>query len=122
MSETEDRFSTRISQALEASTRELDVDTVRRLRLARHAATEELASRMQRRAGHGWWVPAGAFAAAAVAVVALALWQREAAVSPHTDMAVAVAEDIDMLGDDKDAEIARDMDFYQWLEVVDETG
>ena len=124
MSEADDHeFSTRISQALEASTRDLNVDTLRRLRLARHAAAEELAARMGRRAGHGWWIPAGAFAAAAIAVVALALWQHGTAIAPRSDMAVAAAvEDIDLLSNDRDAEIARDMEFYQWLEVVDETG
>ncbi|MFO1434970.1 MAG: hypothetical protein U1F34_00825 [Gammaproteobacteria bacterium] len=121
MSEIEDKeLSKRVSAALEESTCNLDVDTLRRLRLARHAATDELATRMQRRAGYAWWMPAGAFAAAAIAVVALTLWQRGAVIAPHADM--ATAEDIDILSDDSDAQIALDMEFYQWLEVVDETG
>ena len=93
--------------AFDASVESQDAATRSRLARARAAALEEL--RHRRIAGPAAWVPAGAAAAALVAVL---LWQREercgdagaggGAVAFEDLDIVAGGEDFDMLGEDED--------------------
>lgn len=119
----DDGLTSRIRDALEAGTQGLDADSVQRLRAARQAAVAVVESRASRQVGAGWWMPAGAFATAVFAVVALSLWQgRLGDVASKNDVTLAAVEDIEVLAGGDDAAIAEDVEFYQWLDLIDEAG
>jgi hypothetical protein len=110
MNEDEMRELERKSRAaFDASVEAADAATRSRLSRARATALEELSRDRLGRATT--WLPAGA---AAAAIVAAVLWQREEAVAPVTPGAVAF-EDLDIVtgGEDFDL-LGEDADFVAW--------
>ena len=66
--------------------------------------------------GRSWWLPAGAMAAALLAVVTL---------RPATDSIPAVADtgeaiDMDILLADENLQLYDELDFFEWLAAVDD--
>ncbi|MEJ0085896.1 MAG: DUF3619 family protein [Pseudomonadota bacterium] len=103
-------FEKRTQDVLDESAARLDGRTLSRLTQARHAALDQL----QQPARHWWrsYVPAGAAAAAVLAVV---MWSRNPVVEP-TPTASPV-EDIDLLADADAPDFVddgEDLEFYEW--------
>ena len=107
--------------AFDASVESQDAATRSQLARARAAALEELHRR--RFAGPAAWVPAGAAAAALVAVL---LWQREEGGEPMATQASSVAfEDLDIVAGGEDFDmLSEDEDFVAWAseELSDGVG
>lgn len=110
MNEDEMRELERKSRAaFDASVEAGDAATRSRLARARATALEELHHRGFGRATA--WLPAGA---AAAAIVAALLWQREEAALPAADPAVAY-EDLDIVAGGEDFDLlGEDADFVAW--------
>jgi hypothetical protein len=114
------RLERRTRAAFDASVEAQDAATRTRLARARAKALGELGRR--RLVGAGAWVPAGA---AAAAVVAALLWQREEAGAPAPADAAVVAEDLDLVAGGEDfGLLAEDADFVAWAaqEIPDGVG
>lgn len=113
----DEAFERRASELLVDSSEHLDGRVRSRLTQARHAALAELQQR-QRSSFRvpGFWLPAGAVAAATV--LALAVWLR--APSPEAPRLAAVGEvtaveDIAILAAAEEPELyAEDAEFYEW--------
>jgi hypothetical protein len=108
-----DEFENRTRGLLDESAARLDGRTLSRLTQARHAALE----RLERPSRFGWrmLVPAGA--AAAVAVLAVMMWQPDTQPIPGTAQAVSPVEDLELLTDAEAPDFAEenaDLDFYEW--------
>jgi hypothetical protein len=105
-------FEKRTRELLDESVSRLDGRTQSRLTQARHAALD----RLERPARFGWrtLVPAGA--AAAVAVLAVLVWQPDTQTLPATAQAVNPLEDIELLTDAEAPDFAEgeDLEFYEW--------
>ena len=109
-------FEKRARQVLEESTSRLDGRTLSRLTQSRHAALDQL-----QRPARAWWrsyVPAGA---AAAAVLAIIMWSGRpgSIVEPNnlTARAASPLEDIDLLADADAPDFAddgEDLEFYEW--------
>ena len=114
MNEDMRKLERRSRAAFDESVESQDAATRSRLARARAKALEELRGR--RAAGPALWIPAGA---AAAALVAAMLWQREEGVpaSAGTEAAVAAFEDLDLMaaGEDFDM-LGEDEDFYAWAD------
>lgn len=115
-------FERRASELLVESAEHLDGRVRSRLTQARHAALAELESR---RAGTfrvpGFWLPAGAVAAATM--LALAVWLSAPAPDAPTLAANGVdasaVEDLAILASADGPELyAEDADFYEWAEAA----
>jgi hypothetical protein len=117
----DDRLTSAVREALDRSARDLDPGTLRRLREARLAAVQVVESGRRRRHPSAW-VPAGAFAMAALATVAIVAWPGAGRDGIDGDAAVAAVEDLDLLSAGDDVAIAEDVEFYQWLALIDEAG
>lgn len=114
MNEDMRELERRSRAAFDGSVESLDAATRSRLARARTKALEESGGR--RAAGSALWIPAGAAAAALVAAI---LWQREEAgpVTAQNDTTVGAFEDLDLMaqGDDFDM-LTEDPGFYAWAE------
>lgn len=114
MNEDMQELERRSRAAFDESVESLDAATRSRLARARAKALEELKGR--RTAGPTLWIPAGA---AAAALVAAMLWQREEAVpaTAQYEATVGAFEDLDLMaqGDDFDM-LAEDPGFYAWAD------
>ncbi len=102
--QSEQAFLAKIRAELDASTANLDTRIVRRLQRARREALDRPATSPTRAP----WYAAAAFATVACVLVGLKLWIEQAAVEP-------VAEEISLLAG-TDADVAEDLDFYEWLD------
>ncbi len=113
MNEHMRKLEKRSRAAFDASVEAQDGATRSRLARARAAALEELSPR--RIAGPGLWVPA---AAAAAALVAALLWQREEGAVRKPRQATAIAlEDLDIVAGGEDFDmLAADEGFYDWAD------
>jgi hypothetical protein len=104
-------FENRTREVLEESAARLDGRTLSRLTQARHAALE--GARRPARQGFRFLVPAGATAAAALAVV---MWMGRPVQPPEPGGSAAI-EDLELLAD-ADApdfvEDGEDLEFYEW--------
>ena len=114
MSQEPTDFEKRSREVLEESSGRLDGRTLSRLTQARHAALDQL----QRSARAPWWrwsVPAGAAAAAVLAVV---IWVgRPPVEGPATLASLKSVDDFELLtdGDAPDfVDDGEDVDFYEW--------
>jgi len=106
-------FEKRTQEVLDESATRLDGRTLSRLTQARHAALDQ----MRQPARHWWrsYVPAGAAAAAALAVV---LWSARPGVDAGpVEYAASPADDIDLLADADAPDFVdggEDLEFYEW--------
>jgi hypothetical protein len=114
MNEDMGKLERRSRAAFDESVESQDAATRSRLVRARSKALEELRGR--RAVGPALWIPAGA---AAAALVAAMLWQREEGVPATAGSAAAVAafEDLDLMaaGEDFDM-LGEDEGFYAWAD------
>lgn len=108
-------FLQRAADVFDASVQDLDAQTRSRLNQGRQQA---LAATDSRVAIWNNWVPLGA--AAAVAVVAVVMWngkeQAEALSSPDFTTP-AIATDFEILLDEDDLEMLEDLEFYSWIDL-----
>jgi len=102
-------FEDRTQRALRDSAEHLDGRTRSRLTQARHAAVAEIERRGSQRMR--WLLPAGAAAAAVLAVVLLQ--GRIATPTPET---VATVEDIELITAEDSLEMYENLEFYAWLD------
>ncbi len=112
---SDDEFVDRVGQRLRDSVDELDATTLSRLNRARQVALEEMDKSASGRRWGNSWVAAGA--AAAVAVIAVALWQGQIP-DPESGSVPMVADevvDIELLLDDGDLEMYAELEFFVWL-------
>jgi anti-sigma-K factor RskA len=107
-------FEKRTQEILAESADRLDGRTRSRLTQARHAALDQL-----QRPARAWWrvyVPAGA--AAAVAVLAVAMWAgRPPAVEAPVAQTASAVEDLELLADADAPDFVddgEDLEFYEW--------
>lgn len=106
--EKDDRFLQQVNAALDESVNELDVDTLRELRLRRSQAIE--ASRKR----PAWLMPVGGLAmVATVAAFSVSVWL--AAPQSGAENMPAI-EDMALLGDEESLEFYEELDFYLWLD------
>jgi hypothetical protein len=114
MNEDMRELERRSRAAFDESVESQDAATRSRLARARAKAFEELHGR--RASGPALWIPAGA---AAAALVAAMLWQREEGVpmSARTEAAVGAFEDLDLMAAGEDFDMLRDDEgFYAWAD------
>ncbi len=114
MNEDMRELERRSRAAFDESVESQDAATRSRLARARAKALEELHGR--RASGPALWIPAGA---AAAALVAAMLWQREEGVpkSARTEAAVGAFEDLDLMAAGEDFDMLRDDEgFYAWAD------
>ncbi len=115
MSQSPTEFEKRSREVLEESKGRLDGHTLSRLTQARHAALDQL----QRPARAAWWrwsVPAGAAAAAVLAVV---IWvgRPPIAEGPATLASLKSVDDFELLTDADAPDFVddnEDVEFYEW--------
>lgn len=122
MNEDMRELERRSRAAFDESVESQDAATRSRLARARAKALEELRGR--RAFGPALWIPAGA---AAAALVAAMLWQREEGVpmSAGTEAAVGAFEDLDLMAAGEDFDMLRDDEgFYAWADgqTLDDVG
>jgi len=114
MNEDMQELERRSRAAFDESVESLDAATRSRLARARAKALEGLKGR--RTVGPVLWIPAGA---AAAAIVAAMLWQREEGgpATARNEATIGAFEDLDLMaqGDDFDM-LAEDPGFYAWTD------
>jgi hypothetical protein len=114
MNEDMRELERRSRAAFDESVESQDAATRSRLTRARARALEELRGR--RAAGPVLWIPAGA---AAAALVAAMLWQREEAgpATTRNETTVGAFEDLDLMAGGEDFDmLAEDPGFYAWAD------
>jgi hypothetical protein len=114
MNEDMRELERRSRAAFDESVESQDAATRSRLTRARARALEELRGR--RAAGPALWIPVGA---AAAALVAAMLWQREEAgpAAALNEATVGALEDLDLMAGGEDFDmLAEDPGFYAWAD------
>lgn len=109
----EQAFLQKVKSSLDETEAQLDADTLRDLRLARHKALESL--HRPRRI----WQPLGLAAVAAtvaIMVVSLQVMQTK------TPVTAPGMDDIALLSAGDELELYENLDFYQWLELEQHNG
>jgi hypothetical protein len=101
---TEQAFVAKIRAELDARAADLDAHSLRRLRLARREALGQLTAARPRAP----WYAAAALATLACALIGMNLWQERTVLD-------AAPEEISLLAG-ADAEVAEDLEFYEWLD------
>jgi hypothetical protein len=118
MMETEDKFLKAAKRALDNAEKNLNADTVARLRAARREAIEQ-GLRQPSRMRPGWLLPLGGFATAAVVLsVGALLWFS----APNNDLTQVGMGDIELLTAHENPEFFADLDFYDWLDNDSDAG
>lgn len=102
----DDSFIEAVRALLDESARDLDAMTGARLAAARRRALERLEPPLRL----PWLLPAGVFASAAAAMLALTLWN--AAPAPGPELA-----DVEVLAGPEALELYQDLEFYEWLDA-----
>ena len=100
----ESRFIAAAKAALDRSTQQLDELTIARLHAARRRAIDTRPRRLV-------WLAAGGLATAALTATLVAFLLFAPAVAPP----VSGLEQFDLLSDNDDLELYRDLEFYRWL-------
>lgn len=111
MSDERTPFEDKTQSVLRDSAEHLDGHTRSRLTQARHAALAEIERHRSQRVR--WLLPAGA---AAAAVLAVFLLQGRIAVAPVTTEPVAAVEDIELMTAEDSLEMYENLEFYAWLD------
>ena len=110
----EQSFINNIRQALDSSTEQLDAGITRRLRLARAKALESYPEK------YSFWKPAGSFALASMLLVVIGVWQFGGNERVNTvDGMAQVMEDLEMIASSDSLHLYENLEFYQWLEVIE---
>jgi hypothetical protein len=109
----EKQLAERLGQQLRDSESRIDELTAARLQAARRQALEQVAT-IPGRERAGWAL--GGFATAAVAVLAIVLWQGGALHAPDLP-----GDDWDLLVEG-DLQLIEDLDFYDWLPEEETAG
>jgi hypothetical protein len=110
-----DQFLQKLQSTLDRSVDELDDDTLRALRKARHKAV----AASERRPA--WLMPVGGLAmAATVAAFSVSLWMADS--QPGVDVQLPPLEDLALLGDAESLEFYEDLEFYLWLDDEKDAG
>ena len=116
-SKDQDQLVQKLKSTLDQSVDELDVDTLRQLRMARCKAV----AASEKKARPAWWLPVGGLATAAtISVLFVTLWLLPA--EQGLKGQVPALEDIALLGDDEALEFYEDLDFYLWLDDEQKAG
>ncbi|MHB8534922.1 MAG: hypothetical protein ACYDBW_05685 [Sulfuricaulis sp.] len=113
--ETEDKFLNAAKRALESAEKNLDAATLVRLRAARRQALDHGTTRVARPA---WLFPAGALAAAVVAIVAVLMWYP----TPDNKPLQANLNDLGLLTAPESPDFFADLEFYDWLDKNADAG
>jgi hypothetical protein len=103
-----------IRQVLDNSTEELDVDISRRLRLARYRALDSYEEK------HSYWKPAGGFALASMLLVAIGVWLFGG--NERGNGMAQILEDLELIASSDSLQLYDDLEFYQWLDVVEDNA
>ena len=107
-------FTSKVRQVLDTGTEELDTDISRRLRLARYQALESYEEK------HSYWKPAGGFALATMLLAAIGVWQF-GGTDRGNGMAQTV-EDLELIASSDSLQLYEDLEFYQWLDVIEDNA
>ncbi|BAU49356.1 hypothetical protein SVA_2808 [Sulfurifustis variabilis] len=112
MSDEERTMEQGAKRLLDGAARNLDAQTLTRLRHARAEAWRraEEANRDRTPGRAAWWLPVGAVAAGLALGVAVALWMAQPRHLP-----VLAAEDLELLAAGEGPEFYADLEFYQWV-------
>ena len=108
------QFTTRLKQQLDDHEDSVDAQTAARLQAARRRA---LAAVPAPRSRSAYWLPAGAAATLAVAVLAVVLWRGDSA----APLPAVAAEDWEILAAGE-LQLIEELEFYDWLAEEDTTG
>ncbi len=111
----DDKFAARVGEKLRSSVDELDAATLSRLNRSRQAALDAMGQSAVGKKRRNQWLPAGV--AAAVAIVAVAFWQRQIP-APDVGVPLSVADEVvelDLLFHEGDLEMYADLEFFAWL-------
>lgn len=111
--QTEQAFLAQVKSTLDAHETQLDADTLRDLRLARHKALESL--HKPRRL----WQPVTVAAMAAMVLIVVVSLQFT---QPKTTVTAPGMEDMTLLSTSDDLDLYENIDFYQWLELERHNG
>ncbi len=114
----DDELVTRVRQALERASRELDPATAGRLRAARRTALAAARGRGSPAWSSRAWLAAGVAAGVTAAVALAVLLQRGPAPDPGTAHLAAV-EDLELITQGEGLDLYEDLEFYQWLAEQD---
>jgi len=107
----------RAGQLLDESVGHMDAGTLSRLHQARSRAVDS----MRRRPLLAAWLPAGAVATIAVAIVAVALWQPGGE-QAGTGQPELTGADVELLTSAESLELIDDWEFYEWLDIEEQAG
>ncbi len=112
MKSTDEAFSKQAKASFDETVEQLDGATLSKLNRARHAALAEI-----RQPTRQWsrWMPATGVAAAAL--VAVMILQNPAGIDEPLPAAVA---DMEILLGEDSIEMLEDLEFYSWLDVVEQ--
>ena len=110
----EQSFINSTRQILDSSAEQLDADISRRLRLARAKALESYTQK------HSFWKPAGGLALATMMLIAIGVWQFGSNERVNTLNGEAQAiEDLELIASSDSMQLYENLEFYQWLEVIE---
>ncbi len=112
MKSRNETFSKQAKASFDESVEQLDAATLSRLNRARHTALAEV-HRPTRQWSH--WIPATGVAAAVL--VAVMVLQNPAGIDEPLPAAVA---DLEILLGEDSIEMLEDLEFYSWLDVVEQ--
>jgi hypothetical protein len=114
----QEAFAARLGQRLRDSADELDAQTRSRLNQARQAALQEI---RPRRAWLGAPALAG-LATAAVAIIAVSLWQPASQAPQPLVPAGIESADLELLMAEESLDMLEDLEFYTWLATAELDG
>lgn len=112
--DSEQQLIEQLGQQLRDSEDELDELTAARLRAARQLALESVG---QSRDRYRYFLPAGGFAAASVAILAVMLWSGDRGMP----VPALTADDWEMIAEG-DLQLIEDFEFYDWLPEEEPAG
>ena len=104
--QNEDEFNAKIKQGLNDSVRDLDANTLSKIRQIRSQAIEKAETKNTKWSG----VMAGALATACVMVFAVAIFLKTPTIEPVS------VDDLELISSSDNLELFEDLEFYEWLE------
>jgi hypothetical protein len=106
---TDQQIIDEVKTAFDQSVERIDAETVSRLNNIRHTALDTGAGKNR----HWIFYPAGAFAAAGLAIIIFNVIQHE------VSTATIKTEDIEIISASDGLEFYENLEFYRWLEVYE---